>query len=150
VEVCLEGRWTVTQPHVPRRRQPESPATAPVIDPTVLVELESALGGAEGAERCARTFVRMLPERVARIRSGVAARDTEDLLDATLSLKVSAAMLGARRLEQVAGELEVAVRGHGDETWRTRASGIERVAALTAAHFEQLLALPHDQRTSIR
>lgn len=74
-----------------------------------LAELTEDLD-AQHAALYAEMWIDMLPERVARIRRAVTAKDTEAGIDATLSMKVSAASLGAVDLSDLAAGIEVAIR----------------------------------------
>jgi hypothetical protein len=91
---------------------PGTPAL-PLLDPSVLDELEDELPGA--ARRFAGDFARLWGRRRDRLAETVAARAKDEALDAVLSLKVSSMMVGAQRLARVAACLESSLRtGEGD------------------------------------
>jgi HPt (histidine-containing phosphotransfer) domain-containing protein len=80
-------------------------AFLPVYDPVQLMSLAEQVGD-NAAQAFLDQYLGMLPERLARIRSSISEGDLEAAMDATLSLKVSSAMVGARRLAGCCRELE--------------------------------------------
>jgi hypothetical protein len=70
----------------------------------------------------AAMFVRMLPERVGRILSTVRGDDIQAALDAVLSLKVRAHMVGGLAMERDCRALEENLR-HGDSEAAARSAG---------------------------
>lgn len=80
------------------------------LDPAVVGPLRR-LGGDELVHQLFRTFVGHAPTRLGDLRSAATDRDLEALTRAVHSLRSSSAMLGARALSDLAGELE----GLGDD-----------------------------------
>ncbi|HEU5036581.1 MAG TPA: Hpt domain-containing protein [Nocardioides sp.] len=74
----------------------------------------------------------LLPERVRRIAVALAERETDDALDAVLSLKVASATVGARELAQIAERIERVLR-LGDVN-QAVLRGPELAAAVRRAH----------------
>ena len=101
--------------------------TSPVLDPHVVRDLGEELGDERAATCIVARFLSLLPSRTQRLERSVTARDPVSALDAVLSLKVSAAMVGGRRLQEQAQRLERLVRAG---QWP------EAGLALTAVHDE--------------
>jgi hypothetical protein len=86
---------------------------APTLDPSVLAGLDEEVPGA--AIRFASAFIGLWGRRSSRLAEAVWAGDPVAALDAVLSVKTSAAMVGALRLSCRAAGLELALRaGAGD------------------------------------
>ena len=86
---------------------PSSPARRSA-EPHVLPEAQRA------CVEFLRFYVDLWPSRWERLVSAVSADDRDAALDACLSVKSSAAMVGAVRLSSAAAQLEAAIRdGHG-------------------------------------
>jgi hypothetical protein len=77
---------------------------APLLDPGVLSDLEQEVPGATTG--FTRAFIGLWEQRRARLVRAVLGGNRPEALDATLSLKTSAMMVGALRLAEMAGELE--------------------------------------------
>ncbi|WP_430592606.1 glycosyltransferase [Humidisolicoccus flavus] len=91
---------------VPVETTPTEVLTAlPLIDLTVLDELAIELDGkTDYALEVVSQFVIVWPKRVSNLRTAVAAEDVQATRDAIASIRVSSAMLGARRLEMAAND----------------------------------------------
>jgi hypothetical protein len=85
-------------------------ATLPVLDLDVLHELEEDMGSTGIAHNFARDYINIWNKRRTYLEASVADDDAEAAMDAVLSLKNSAMMVGASRLAQLAVNLERLVR----------------------------------------
>jgi len=118
--------------------------TSAVLDPRVVHDLGRELGDERAATRIVARFLSLLPSRAQRLGRSVRARDPVAALDAVLSLKVSAAMVGGRSLEEQARRLEWLVRaGRWTDAGPALTAVQDEVGPLTA----QLHALV-DRRTA--
>ena len=82
----------------------------PLLDLTVLRQLEEELGDSGVARSFVRDYIGIWESRIQYLIRSVADDDSEAAMDAVLSLKSSSTMVGGVRLAQLAGELEEAVR----------------------------------------
>ncbi len=110
-----------------------------VFDPNTLLDLVDDEDAQPFALHLARTYQRLLGQRVSRVVAAVGRAphvDLVDSLDAVLSLKVSSAMTGVEDLATMAGTIEESIRS-GD-IGRAR----EEVARLprAAAHADRALS----------
>lgn len=80
-----------------------------VFYPDALLDLADQLQCATLPRRYALTFLEMLQTRVGRILSAIGNKDTEAAMDAVLSLKVNAHMVGARSMEKTCNGLEQSI-----------------------------------------
>lgn len=78
----------------------------PLLDLTVLQELEDDLGGTGVARSFAKDYIGIWDKRLGYLQRSVAASDAELAMDAVLSVKNSAFMVGGARLACLAVELE--------------------------------------------
>ena len=85
-------------------------ATLPVLDLDVLHELEEDMGSTGIAHNFARDYIKIWNKRRSYLEASVADEDAEAAMDAVLSLKNSAMMVGASRLAQLAVNLERLVK----------------------------------------
>lgn len=85
---------------------------SPLLDHLVLKELTEDVGP-KAATAFAREFSAMWPRRRDALASALVHADPEAAMDAILSLRVSSAMVGARRLEELAAHLETSLRTRG-------------------------------------
>lgn len=86
---------------------------APILDPSVLAGLDKEVPGA--AIRFASAFIGLWGRRSSRLAEAVWAGDPVAALDAVLSVKTPAAMVGALRLSCRAAGLELALRSGAGE-----------------------------------
>ena len=82
----------------------------PLLDLTVLRQLEEELGDCGVARSFVNDFVRIWEDRFRYLVQSVADDNSDAAMDAALSLKTSSTMVGGVRLAQLAGELEEAIR----------------------------------------
>lgn len=82
----------------------------PVVARGILDVLQGELASPELYKEYVGRYVEMWPGRYRRMVSALDADDQEALMDAVLSVKTSAGMLGALRLQQLALTIEDAVR----------------------------------------
>ena len=85
-------------------------ATLPVLNLDVLHELEEDMGSTSVAQNFARDYVSIWNKRRSYLERSVEDNDAEAAMDAVLSVKNSATMVGAARLAQLAVDLEQMVR----------------------------------------
>jgi hypothetical protein len=89
----------------------------PVFEPGTLFALGEELESQLVASSVARTYLRLLAERVGRIEAALTTGDEEGALEVLLSLRVTSGTVGARRLAARTTLLIDAVEA--DETERT-------------------------------
>ncbi|WP_427174681.1 Hpt domain-containing protein [Arthrobacter sp. 92] len=82
----------------------------PLMDPRVLADLELKVGGPVVAQRFARDYAEMWEDRYRRLADAFKASDRDTALEAVISLKTSAAMIGGLRLARLAEDLEHIIR----------------------------------------
>ncbi|WP_253945300.1 Hpt domain-containing protein [Nocardioides sp. zg-DK7169] len=82
------------------------------LDVSVLEGLAEDLADRAFVASLAERFEALLDPRLARIASALETGDAEAAMDSTLSLKASAATIGARELLDLAVRVEDAVRAH--------------------------------------
>jgi HPt (histidine-containing phosphotransfer) domain-containing protein len=85
-------------------------ATLPVLDLDVLHELEEDMGSTGIAHNFARDYINIWSKRRTYLEASVEVNDAEAAMDAVLSLKNSALMVGAARLAKLAVDLEGLVK----------------------------------------
>jgi hypothetical protein len=102
--VCLPGPGTAAQD------EPELAEGLPILDLTVLRELEEDMGGRGVARAFAKDYIGIWTKRLTYLERSVADNDLELAMDAVLSLKNSAFMVGGSRLASLAVESERLIR----------------------------------------
>lgn len=117
-------------PSEPPRRQ-----LAPVLDPSVLDDLESMLG--EEVDRLVDVFLEDSPRLIRALERAAAGPDYEALRDAAHSLKSSSANLGAQSLSAAAKRVELAAR---EGSLERPAVAVALIANEFARARQQLLA----------
>ena len=105
-------------------------ATLPVLDLDVLHDLEEDMGSSGIAHNFARDYIKIWDKRRTYLESSVEDNDADAAMDAVLSLKNSAMMVGASRLAQLAVNLESLVK-NGD------LHGVRRLLPFVALTGEQ-------------
>jgi hypothetical protein len=105
-------------------------ATLPVLDLDVLRELEEDMGSTGIAHNFARDYINIWNKRRTYLEASIADDDADAAMDAVLSLKNSALMVGASRLAQLAVNLERLVK-NGD------LSAVRRLLPFVALTGEQ-------------
>lgn len=98
----------------PIHRYASTPSAAPLVRRAEITELGSELEGLEDvAVEFAAAFVSMWPKRLHNLREAVVAEDLTAIRDAAGSMRVSAMMIGADRLESAVDDLLVEVEAGG-------------------------------------
>ena len=87
-----------------------NPLELPVLDATVLDDLEKELAQTGLARSFAADYAQMWDQRLSRLADALEFQDRATGLDAVISLKVSSAMVGGLRLARLAEALEDAIR----------------------------------------
>lgn len=82
----------------------------PILDSDVLDELEDELADQTLVRRFANDYAALWEHRLGRLSAAVETRDRDAALDAAISVKVSAAMIGATRVSRLAETLERSLR----------------------------------------
>ena len=114
----------------------------PVVARGVLDVLQGELASPELYKEYVGRYLEMWPGRYQRMVSALDADDQEALMDAVLSVKTSAGMLGAVRLQQLALTIENAVRKQQMDGVRAVLNELEGCGQITS---EQLrLELSHE------
>ncbi len=109
------GVPTVASPALPQAgadagMSPEAEELLPLVDASILEDLEVELDGSELAVRFARDYAAMWDLRYTRLAAAVQSQDRAAALDATISLKITSAMIGGLRLAWLAETLESVIR----------------------------------------
>jgi hypothetical protein len=115
----------------------------PVLDPDVVRRLGEELRDDRAAARVAEEVLFLLAERVRRLHQSVSGGHGDDALDRVLSLKVTASMVGALRLQLQAERLEVLVRA---DRWLETPLVLVALRREVAPLTEQLSALVAELR----
>ncbi len=89
---------------------PDYVNTVPLLDTTVLDRLRDELGDDGVWTAFAQNFLALLPDRTERLRATLTTGDLSGALDAVLSLRTSSQMVGAKRLGDLAFDLERSLR----------------------------------------
>ena len=114
-----------------------------VFDPNTLLDLVDDESGHPFALDLARTYQRLLGQRVSRIVTAVGEAphvDLVDSLDAVLSLKVSSAMTGLEDVAAVARSIEQSIRTGDLGTAQEETARLPRVAACADRALSDYLA----------
>jgi len=114
---------------------------APVLDPSILEDLETMLG--EEVERLVDVFLEDTPRLVRSLEDAATGPDYEALREAAHSLKSSSANLGAMSLSTAARRVELAAR---ERTLERPAVAVALIANEFARARQQLLARRTTQR----
>ncbi|MGN7150732.1 Hpt domain-containing protein [Arthrobacter sp. SAFR-179] len=114
----------------------------PLVAHDILEVLREELADSGLYRRYVDQYVAMWPGRHRRLVSALNTEDHEAFRDAVLSVKTSAGMLGALRLEQLALEMEDAVRKQRMERVRTLLTELEICGQLTTEQLRDELAGP--------
>jgi hypothetical protein len=114
-----------------------------VFDPNTLLDLVDDENPQPFVFDLARTYQRLLGQRVSRVVAAVGAAphvDVVDSLDAVLSLKVSSAMTGVEDLAAMAGSIEKSIRSGDLARAREEAARLPRAAASADQALTEYLA----------
>ncbi|MBT2532089.1 Hpt domain-containing protein [Arthrobacter sp. ISL-48] len=91
----------------------------PLVDASILQDLEQELNGSELAVRFAQDYAALWELRYTRLAAAVQSQDRAAALDAIISLKITSKMIGGLRLARLAETLETVIRqgdfGRGQE-----------------------------------
>ncbi|MFJ5693576.1 Hpt domain-containing protein [Arthrobacter sp. NPDC093125] len=90
--------------------EPEQPQGLPILDLKVLQELAEDMGGSGVARAFAKDYIGIWDKRQGYLEQSVRNNDSELAMDAVLSLKNSAFMVGGLQLASLAVELERLIR----------------------------------------
>jgi HPt (histidine-containing phosphotransfer) domain-containing protein len=124
-----------------RDAEPGTPAIpgvgVPLVDLSVLRQLEEELGDAEVARSFAKDYISIWDKRILYLKRSTADEDSDAAMDAVLSLKNSAFMVGAARLASLAVELELIIRNEGLPTAQARVAEINDVGQATIQALQQ-------------
>lgn len=111
--------WLGSFPQSPKPMSASSPLELPLeelpaVDPDALARL-ARFGGNKLRDQMIELYLTAAPERVAAIRSGLAAADPAAAELAFHSLKASSAQLGAMRMGRLSEQGEIITRGNSLE-----------------------------------
>ncbi len=114
----------------------------PLVDPTILHDLEDQLDSPAAARAFVRDFVAVWDERDMRLASAISRRNQAASLDAVLSLKITSTMVGATQLVELASALERLLReGKLEEAEaalpQVHRCGLRTMRELTAHHLDK-------------
>ena len=129
--VCLPGPGAAAQ------EEPEQVDGLPVLDLTVLRELEEDMGGSGVARAFAKDYIGIWEKRLAYLQQSIAENDPELAMDAVLSLKNSAFMVGGSRLASLAVESERLIRAADLPAVRELLPVIAQTGAQTVAALKR-------------
>jgi HPt (histidine-containing phosphotransfer) domain-containing protein len=115
-------------------------AAAPALDPGVLLCLARDVEDEGVALQFATCYRHLLAGRVTRIAGSLDLEDPTVALDATLSLKVSSATVGARELAELAREIEQALRAGDPGALRAAADRLSAAWARADVALAEYLA----------
>lgn len=116
-------------------------ALLPLIDATVLDELDDELAGSGLARRFARDYADMWDLRLARLGTAVDSQDEASALDAVISLKISSAMVGGVRLAKLAEVLEALIRQGDFVQGQAMMAGVAQDGARTVSELQSTFIL---------
>lgn len=114
----------------------EEAGLMPLVDGTVLEELDDELAGSGLARRFARDYAGMWDLRYSRLAAAMESQDTATALDAVISLKITSAMVGGLRLARLAELLEAMIRQGDFGQSRTVLERVAVVGGLTIAELQ--------------
>lgn len=113
-----------------------TPKVLPLVDLTVLSQLERQLNDPRPARAFARDYITGFEDRYLRLSNSVGNRDLPAAIDAALSLRNSSTMVGAARLSAMAASFETAVTSADLDTARRALPAIERCGMDTIDELE--------------
>lgn len=108
----------------------------PVLDLSVLHELEDELGGSDVAHNFARDYISIWEKRLRYLERSVEDNDPDAAMDAALSLKNSALMVGATRLAKLAIEVQRLVKSGDLAGVQQLLPAVARAGALTVRELK--------------
>jgi len=111
----------------------------PLVDASILEDLEEELNGSELAVRFARDYAAMWDTRYSRLALAVQNQDRASALDAIISLRITSTMVGGVRLARLAELLETVIRqgdfGQGQALMERVADHGDRTVSELQAHY---------------
>ena len=111
----------------------------PLVDASILEDLEEELNGSELAVRFARDYAAMWDTRYSRLALAVQNQDRASALDAIISLRITSTMVGGVRLARLAELLETVIRqgdfGQGQALMERVADHGDRTVSEIQAHY---------------
>lgn len=107
-----------------------------VLDLSVLRELEEELGGSGVAHNFARDYISIWEKRLRYLERSVEDNDPDAAMDAALSLKNSALMVGATRLAKLAIEVQRLVKSGDLAGVQRLLPEVARAGALTVKELK--------------
>lgn len=113
------------------------------MDLSVLHELEEEMGGTRVAHNFARDYISIWDKRLRYLERSVEDNDPDAAMDAALSLKNSALMVGATRLARLAIEVQRLVKSGDLACVRRLLPAVAQTGALTVRELK-LGYLPPD------
>lgn len=119
----------------PENGQPDE-SQEPVLDLSVLHELEEELGGSGVAHNFARDYISIWEKRLRYLERSVEDNDPDAAMDAALSLKNSALMVGATRLAKLAIEVQRLVKSGDLAGVQQLLPAVARAGALTVRELK--------------
>ncbi|MCU1541497.1 MAG: hypothetical protein JWM01_2444 [Arthrobacter sp.] len=129
-----------------RDAEPGTPAIpgvgVPLVDLTVLRQLEEELGDSEVARSFAKDYISIWDKRITYLMRSMADNDPDAAMDAVLSLKNSAFMVGGARLASLAVELERILRKGDLPSALARVSAVAEVGQATILALQQCYLSP--------
>ncbi|WP_434993347.1 Hpt domain-containing protein [Arthrobacter sp. Ld5] len=112
------------------------PDIPPLVDLTVLADLERQLNDPGPARAFARDFIAGFGDRHLRLARSVADEDLPAAVEAALSLRSSSIMVGAERLAALASSFEAAVTAADLDAARRSLPDIEQCGFATIEELE--------------
>ena len=109
----------------------------PLVDLSVLRQLEEELGDPEVARSFAKDYISIWDKRIQYLMRSMADDDPDAAMDAVLSLKNSAFMVGGTRLASLAVELERIIRNGDLPSAQARVADITEVGQATIQALQQ-------------
>jgi HPt (histidine-containing phosphotransfer) domain-containing protein len=119
-------------------------AILPLVDLDVLRQLEEELGDSEVARSFARDYISIWDKRIEYLERSAADNDTDAAMDAVLSLKNSAFMVGGARLASLSVELEGRIRNGGLRSAQAFVASIAEVGQATVLALQQCYLAPNE------
>ncbi|CAI3802003.1 Hpt domain-containing protein [Pseudarthrobacter sp. MM222] len=131
-----------------RDAEPGTPAIpgvgVPLVDLSVLRQLEEELGDSEVARSFAEDYISIWDKRITYLMRSLADNDPDAAMDAVLSLKNSAFMVGGSRLASLAVDLERILRNGDLPSAQARVSAIAEVGQATIQALQQCYLSPDE------
>ncbi|PPB48890.1 hypothetical protein C4K88_09110 [Arthrobacter pityocampae] len=121
---------------------PNADPDLPLLDLTVLGDLERQLGEPGPARAFVRDYIAAFGDRYLRLERSITDQDPAAALEAVLSLRSSSIMVGAERLAALASALGTAVSSASPGSARRALPELERCGLATIGKLETLYLDP--------